>query len=109
MEVIPPKRSAFSRQPAAFFHHFDDLGGRIRSKHPAHIPRIAIVHDSMNDIKAMSPKIEGLLIRVPKQPLNSLRNQIVPLAFPESLWFLILIFSQQKGRVNSSGPEATPR
>jgi hypothetical protein len=134
----------------------------------------------MNDIKAMSPKIDGLLIRVPKQPLNSLRNQIVPLAFPESLWFLthsvhnagpntkfsspacspnvweptrrnspvvnsiftpnfpltlplspdsggeggvrgdfhaafyatfrlILIFSQQKGRVNSSGPEATPR
>ena len=88
MEVISPKRTAFPRQPAAFFHHLDDLSGRIGRQHPLNIFRISEVHDSLDDIRAMNPEINGFFIRVPKQPLNSLRDQIVFLSLLQPVTFL---------------------
>ncbi len=96
MEVIPPKRTAFPRQPAAFFHHLDDFSRGISPQHPLHILWISKVHDSLDDIRAMNPKINGPFIRVPKQPLNPLRDQIGFPSFFQSITFLSS-FSHSQG------------
>lgn len=88
MEVISPKRAAFPRQPAAFFYHPDDFSGRIGCQHPLYILRTSEVHDSLDDIRAMNPEINGSFIRVPKQPLNPLRDQIVFLSLLQWVTFL---------------------